>query len=58
MLLQAAASPLPGFLFPGFKKAKAALLTAFREAIDSNVLQGTIAEAVYHSSGVWHSNPT
>ena len=50
--LQGAASPLPGFLFPGFHKAKAALLAAFRKAISAGVLQGTIAEAVYCSSGV------
>lgn len=50
--IQAAASPLPTMLFPRFKKARAALLAAFKDAIAYGVLQGTVAEAVYRSSGV------
>lgn len=52
VVVQAAASPLPGFLFARFRTARTALLAAFQDAIESSVLQGTIAEAVYRSSGV------
>eukprot|EP00892_Ulva_mutabilis_P002446 jgi/Ulvmu1/12201/UM085_0065.1 len=49
---EGAASPLPAALFPGFLRARAALLAAFRKAIRKDVLRDTIAEVVCQSSGV------
>jgi hypothetical protein len=50
--MQAAASPLPGFLFPQFHAARTFLLGELRKGLDNNAFDGTIAGSVAQHCGV------
>lgn len=52
MHVQAAASPLPGFLFPKFHSARAFLLAELRKGLDNSLFAGTIADSVILHCGV------
>lgn len=50
--VQAAASPLPGFLFPQYHSARAHLLHELRRGLKSDLRLGTIADSVIQNCGV------